>query len=360
MDLTLSDEQQLLGETARAWVARSCPIERVRELESTGTYDPGLFTEIAGLGWAGLPIPESHGGAGAGMLELALVAEALGEGAVPTPLLSSVTLGALPLLWAGGTMAGRLVPALAGGAQIATLALVESGMHDEWGPVAMPGSPRLHGTKILVPWAEAADLFVVATAGGLRVVERTAPGVRVTPHDTLGGDPLAAVEFDSAPAEPIGVGDGATLLYRVLDHVTVVQLAYAVGVAKTMLDLAVAHAGDRHQFGRPIGSFQAVAHRCADMRVDVDACRFLAYRAAWALDRRGEHEVEVAAALAYSKDAIRRIARHSHQVHGAIGFSTEHALHLFSQRAKAFELGGGSAAHHRERLAAAMGLRANS
>ncbi|MGH8984658.1 MAG: acyl-CoA dehydrogenase family protein [Acidimicrobiia bacterium] len=360
MDLTPSDEQQLLGESARAWVARSCPIERVRELEATGTYDPGLFAEIAGLGWAGLPIPESHGGAGAGMLELALVAEALGEGAVPTPLLSSVTLGALPLLWAGGPIAGRLVPALASGAQIGTLALVEPGMHDEWRPVAMPGSLPLRGAKILVPWAEVADLLVVATAGGLRVVERTAPGVRIVPHDSLGGEPLAVVELDSAPAEPLGEGDGATLLHRVLDHVAVVQLAYAVGVARTLLDLAVAHAGDRHQFGRPIGSFQAVAHRCADMRADVDACRFLAYQAAWALDRGDEHATEVAAALAYSKDAIRRIARHSHQVHGAIGFSTEHDLHLFSRRAKAFELVWGSAAHHRERLAAAMGLRADS
>lgn len=358
MDLTLTDEQSLLADSARAWVARSCPIERTRELEARGAHDPELWREIAALGWAGLAVPEELGGGGAGILELALVAEALGEGAVPTPLLASVTLAALPSMWAGGAARSRLVPRLALGDAIGTLALLEPGMRDEWAPVAMTGSLPLHGTKLLVPWAGVADVILVATATGLRVIERAAPGVRVTPHDTLGGDPIAVVELDGVSAEPIGEDDGVTVVHRALDHAAVVQLAYGVGIAQAMLDLSVRHAIDRYQFGRPIGSFQAVAHRCADMRADVDACRFLAYQAAWSLDRDSEQGVEVAAALAYSKDALRRVARHAHQVHGAIGFSTEHDLHLFSRRAKAFELTWGSASFHRERLAGAMGLAA--
>jgi alkylation response protein AidB-like acyl-CoA dehydrogenase len=124
-----------------------------------------------------------------------------------------------------------------------------------------------------------------------------------------------------------------------------------------MLELSVQHARDRRQFDRPIGAFQAIAHRCADMRADVDACRYLAYQAAWALDRAGTADAEVAAAKSYTNDAVRRVAMHAHQVHGALGFSTEHDLHLFSRRAKAFELSYGTTSRHRERLAAAMGLR---
>ncbi len=356
MDLTPTPEQELLAESARAWVARACPIERVRDLELGGAHDRRLFEEIAGLGWCGLPIPANAGGEGAGMLEFALVAEALGQGSVPTPLLSSVTLAALPLAWAGGATA-PVARALARGQRIGTLALLEPGMRDEWSPATMPGPP-LRGTKLLVPWATAADVLIVATTSGLHVLDAVAPGVRVTPHRTLGGDPLAMVEFDGARANALEVDDSDALLRRALDHAAVSHLAYAVGIAAGMLELAVEHARDRHQFGRPIGSFQAVAHRCADMRADVDACRFLAYQAAWALDRRGEDgRVEIAAALAYSKDALRRIARHAHQMHGAVGFSTEHDLHLFSRRAKAFELTWGTASHHRERLATAMGLR---
>src|SRR5205085_11221325 len=234
---------------------------------------------------------------------------------------------------------------------VGTLAILELGMRDEWDPVAMPGSLPLRGTKVLVPWAHVADLLVIVTADGLRLVERGAAGLEVTPHHVLGGDPLAVVELDGAPAEPIGADDGGSAVRRVLDHAAVAHLAYAVGIAETMVALAVRHATDRHQFDRPIGSFQAGAHRCADMRADVDACRYLAYQAAWALDRGHEYESELSAALAYAKDAIRRVARHAHQVHGAIGFSTEHDLHLYSRRAKAFELAWGGGGRYRERLA---------
>ena len=183
--------------------------------------------------------------------------------------------------------------------------------------------------------------------------------VAIERHRDLGNEPLFAVEFRDAAAEPLGGerderDDDA--FRRSLDCAAVAQLAYAVGAAERTLEMTVAYAGDRMQFGRVIGSFQAVAHRCVDMRTDLDACRYLMYRAAWALDRDAPSELEVASALAYGTDALRRVFMHAHQVHGAIGFSTEHDLHLYTRAAKASELTYGSASHHLDTVATTMGL----
>jgi alkylation response protein AidB-like acyl-CoA dehydrogenase len=147
-----------------------------------------------------------------------------------------------------------------------------------------------------------------------------------------------------------------TVLDRALDHAAVASLAYITGAAERALEMTVAHAKTREQFGRPIGAFQAVAHRCVDMRTDIDACHFLAYQAAWALDGGRAADLEVGAAKAYGNDALRRIFMHAHQVHGAVGFSTEHDLQLLSRCAKAFELTYGGTARQRDRVAVAMGL----
>jgi alkylation response protein AidB-like acyl-CoA dehydrogenase len=352
VNLTFTDEQGLLADTAAAFTARG----RHRDSED----DPAVWRAMADLGWAGLVLPEEHGGAGQGLTEMVVLCEQLGRGPVVSPLVVSGTLAALPICWAASPeQQQRWLPSLARGEHIGSLALFEPGMHDEWGPVSMAGSDTLSGTKTLVPWAGTADVLLVATTDGLRIVDRSGPGVRVTPHDALGGEPLATVTLDGAPGEPLGdSGRDRGLLDRALDHAAIAQLAYAVGGAEQALDTTVRYARDRHQFGRPIGSFQAVAHRCADMRTDVDACRYLAYQAAWALDRDGPADMEVAAAKSFANDALRRVFRHAHQVHGAIGFSTEYDLHLFTRRAKAFELSYGSSARHRERLAATMGLAA--
>ncbi len=324
MNLELTPEQQLLADTARDVVERH------------PGGDP--WPTISAAGWCGLLVPEADGGAGAGLLEMALVCEALGRGPLHTPLVAS---GALAL------------PQLASGERVGTLAVLEDGMRDEWDTVPMRGGPTLSGTKLLVPLAEVADMFVVATFDGLFLVEPGSGTTRVESHEALGEEPLAAVIFDKAPAEPLP----SVELGRVLDHAAVARLAFAVGAADGALKLAVQHAKDRHQFGRPIGSFQAVAHRCAEMRAEVDACRYLAYQAAWFLDQLpDEADVAVTAAKSYANGALRRVFLHAHQVHGAIGFSTEHPLHRFTRVAKAFELTYGSTTRHRDRLATAIGL----
>jgi alkylation response protein AidB-like acyl-CoA dehydrogenase len=293
------------------------------------------------------------------MVELALVCEALGRGPVVSPLIASAVLAALPALWLGRPeQQDRWLPGMAAGVTIGTLAVLEPGMRDEWDLARTTGGDTVSGEKILVPWADRAQLAVVTTGDGLCVVELPSQSVTMVPHDTLDGEPASAVTFDDTPGERLGSpGDQPRVIEQVLDHVAVAHTAYVAGVAERALELSVQHATDRHQFGRPIGSFQAVAHRCADMLADVDACRYLAYQAAWALDRDPSRAaLEVAAAKSYANDAIRRVFLNAHQVHGAIGFSTEHPLHRFTRRAKAFELTAGSTARHRDRLARAMGL----
>jgi alkylation response protein AidB-like acyl-CoA dehydrogenase len=357
MDLSLSDEQQMLAATARAFVDRSCPPEVARALDA-GAPEPRLWPIIADAGWTSLVIPEEHGGAGRGLAEVVVVCEALGRGPVSSPLIATTAFATLPLLWLGtDEQRRRWLPELARGTGIGTLALLEDGMRDEWDAIGMRAVPTLSGTKILVPWGAAATLMIVAAAEGLRVVEPTPGALQAAAHDSFGGDPLARVVFDHADSEPLGRSEDArAAIERALDHAAIAHLAYTVGAAERALELSVRHACDRHQFGRPIGSFQAVAHRCVDMRADIDACRYLAHRAAWALDGGHPADLAVASAKAYGSDAMRRVFRHAHQVHGAMGFSTECDLHLFTRRAKAFELSSGGTVHHRDRLARAMGL----
>jgi len=334
MDLFPTPEQELLATTAGDFAARSVTPETVRALEAGESgFDAAHWQAMVDLGWTELP-----------PVELALVVEVLGRAALPSPL---VVTGALRN--ALGDLAAS-TPADA----VVTLAALVPGARDEWEGPHPAMSTTLTGTALLVPYASTATTVVVATNDGLAAVEPAAQGVVTTRASVVGGDALYRVDCTNAPATPVPGSLGP-----VLDHVAVTALAYAVGAAEGALLLAVEHVKTREQFGRPIGSFQAVAHRCADMRAEIDACRLLAYRAAWALaDDRDDAPFAVSSALGYSKDALRRVAMHAHQVHGAIGFSSEHDLHLFTRRIKAFELTAGSTARHQERFAATIGLRA--
>lgn len=350
MDLTLSDEQRMLGDSARAFVTRTLAELGVRggamAPPATPSSHEDAWARMASLGWTGLPT----------LGDLAVVCEALGWGAVSSPLIASAVTARL-ITWAGtAEQRDRWLPRLASGDAIGTPAVLEPGMVDEWDRIEIGGGPALTGTKLLVPWATTADVAVVATSDGLYVVDPRSGGVSFEEHHAIGTDPLFAVHLRTAPADRLGDGDHVAVLGRALDWAAVAHLADAVGAGARALELTVQHAKDRQQFGRPIGAFQAVAHRCVDMQTDLDACRYLMHRAAWALDRDEPGDLEVAAAKAYANDALRRIFGHAHQVHGAIGFSTEHELHFFTRRAKAFELSYGSTDAHLDRVATAMGL----
>ncbi len=365
MDLTLGPDQELLAQAVRRWLEKSCPLSLVRRLEADPLgFDPGLWRELAGLGFSGIELPAAYGGSEQSFLEVALVLEEMGRALLPAPFLASAVL-ATPLLLALGSEAQRRrwLPRLADGRSVASLALVEAGWRDPFGTPALearaagPGL-TLHGAKLFVPFAPQADLLLVVAAGpSLLAVERGAPGLASRRLASLGGDPVYEVRFQATPAEAVGgAGAAAPALARALARGAVGALAQALGAAERALELSLEHAKTRHQFGRAIGSFQAVAHRLVDMRSDVDALRFLVYRAAGSLGNGRESELAVAAAQAYGGEALRRTFVHAHQVHGAIGFSTEHDLHLFTRRAKAVELAWGAPAAWRERVAAAMGL----
>lgn len=372
MDLTFTDEQRLLSEAARHFAEQVCPTTLVREVEASESgFSADLWAKLCELGYPGIALPEAYGGSGGKMLDLSILAEELGRVAFPSPLLTSVTLGALPLVWAGTEdQRRRWLPKLVSGDLIATMALLEQGGGDEWSEVRLAGRKqgadwRISGVKILVPYAATAHLLLVAAVlegPGLSLIalDRDAAGVKCERHRAIGGDPLYTVTFENVtvtPAQMLGTaGNARAILNRSLDHAAVLHAAYAVGLSERALALAVAHVSTREQFGRPIGSFQAVAHRCSDMRIEIDACRFLALQAAWRLDQGGDADLDVASAKAYINDAVRRVFVNAHQVHGAIGFSAEYDLQLFTRRAKAFELSLGSTAMQHERVAKAIGL----
>jgi len=358
VDLTLTDDQVMLADTAAAFVARECSRERVRAIEASAQwYDRAMWDAMAELGWCALALPEAHDGAGQGLLDVTILAEQLGRGPVPTPLVTStVTARAIADLGTDEQRA-RLLPPLADGRMIGTFAVMEPGMSDPWGELSQAGTAELSGDKLLVPWADVAAVLLVATADGLWMVERERAGWDCERHDAFTGDPVFAVRLDRAAAEPLHAPDASSAARRVLDAMAVVQLGYAVGAAEGCLDLSIRQASDRVQFGRPIGAFQAVAHRCAEMRAEIDACRYLAYQAAWALDRDRDPELAVTAALTYARGALRRVFLHAHQVHGASGFATEQDLHLLTRRLNAFQITYTSSPHHADRLATEIGLR---
>ncbi len=364
MDLRLSPEQQLLVDAARGFLARACPPTLVRTLERDARgYDLGLWREMARLGW----LRGDVGDAGTSLLDIALLLEQMGRVLLPGPFIHSVVLAA-PVL-ARLPSAGVLLDAIATGERVATIGILEPGDRDEWQPATLRARAAatgavLDGCKRLVAYAEHADLMVLSARrdeGAVVVVtERREPGVSCIRRDTFGGEPLYDVTFREVPV-PHGriVASGPSAeeaIESMRARAIVAWLAFMVGAAERVLEMTVEYATTRTQFGRPIGSFQAVAHRCADMRSDIDALRLLVYQAAWCVGQEGHGMLAVSAAKAYGNEALRRIFTHAHQVHGAIGFSTEHDLHLFTRRAKAVELLWGSTASHLERVATAMGL----
>jgi alkylation response protein AidB-like acyl-CoA dehydrogenase len=366
VDLTLDDDQQLLAESARQLFERTYTTESAREAEAhPDGFSGDLWKQACELGWPGIALPEEHGGAGYGLLELAVLAEELGRGAATLPLLSSYA-ATVPLLGtSSAAVRDRWLARLASGEAIAALA-----DHDARGEAPVVAVPddggdgarwTLSGTKVAVPFGSVADVFVVSVeldgAPSLAAIPADAPGVQRERHATFAPEPYAAVTFDGVAVARDHVIGGTDALEAALARQSVVDTAYALGLADGALALAVDHASNREQFGRPIGVNQAVSHQCVDMRVEIDAMRVLTWQAAWRLDRHHEGAPRaVALANAYARDVLPGIFTRAHQVHGAIGFTMEYDLQLYTRRAKAYELRGGGVAHHLEHVARSIGL----
>jgi alkylation response protein AidB-like acyl-CoA dehydrogenase len=371
MDFAFSEEQQMLRDSARRFLEDKVPMERVRELMETDSgFDPAFWAEMAAQGWQGMHIPEEFGGAGFGYLELVVLLEEMGRMLVPSPFFSTVALGANAMLVAGNEEQRKAyLPDVAAGERTLALAQLEaSGRWDaeavELAAAADGDGWVLTGTKHFVIDGHTADTLIVAarTPGGvsLFLVEGDAPGVSRRRVETMDMTrKQAEVEFDAVPtSEMLGAeGTGTEVLARVTDLAVVALAAEQVGGAERCLEMSVEYAKERVQFGRPIGSFQAVKHKCADMLVQVESARSAAHYAGWAAAEDNE-ELPIVAPLAksYCSEAYFFAASENIQIHGGIGFTWEHDAHLYFKRAKTSQLLFGTPTQHRSLLADRLGL----
>jgi alkylation response protein AidB-like acyl-CoA dehydrogenase len=371
MQFAFSEEQDELRRAVRRFLQEKSPETEVRRLMDTVEgYDPAVWRQMADqLGLQSLTIPEELGGSGFGYVELIVVLEEMGRSLLCAPYFSTVALAANALLTSDDKPAQKdLLPGLASGEVIGTLAITED--NGRWGfdAVGLRATKAaegwtLDGHKSFVIDGHVADLVLVVgrTDEGLSLfaVRGDAEGLTRTPLPTMDQTrKQARLEFSSTSARLIGTEGGAEPgLSKTLDLVAVALAAEQVGGAQHCLDSSVEYAKTRIQFGRPIGSFQAIKHKCADMLLEVESARSAAYYAGWAA-AEGSDELPVVASLAksYCSEAYFHAAAENIQIHGGIGFTWEHTAHLYFKRAKSSELLFGDPAYHRELLAQRIGI----
>jgi alkylation response protein AidB-like acyl-CoA dehydrogenase len=327
VNFDFTDDQQAIKRTAKEMLAARFKPEHVRELAEAGDYDGDAWKEMSELGWAGIFIDEDHGGQGLGIVELVILMEELGYALAPVPFLSNAAAG-LALQFAGtDEQKERWLPGIASGEARGTVGVLRD------------------GEARLVPDADSAEVIVLISPDGSSTVV-AASAAEVEPFESMDRTRrFARVSADGG--EPLG-GDHLAAA----DRIATALSAETVGVAQRAMEMAVEYARDRKQFGRPIGSYQAVSHRCAQMLLEVEGSRSGAYYAAWCADSEPDSLPAAASmAKAYSSDAGWRVCCSSLQVHGGIGFTWEHDLHFFLKRAKTNGILYGSAREHRERVA---------
>ena len=373
MDLGLDEQQEMLKNFARDFLEKECPESLVRAMEEDEKgYSPDLWRKMAQQGWMGLIIPEEYGGTGMKLCELVVLLEEFGRALVPGPYISTVVLGGVPVMEAGNEeQKGQLLPKIAAGELIMTLALTEPSAKWTADGVQMEakkdgGDYVLNGVKLFVPDAHVSDRMIVVarTSSGktpedgvtLFFVDSKSPGIKYEVLKTIAADKQCEVTFENVKvpvANVLGeVDKGWPIVEKTKKVATVAACAYLVGLSQMDFDVTLNYAKERVQFGRPIGSFQAVQHKLADVVIDVDGSRFITYKAAWSL-QEGEPDADlmVSMAKAWTSDASRRVVSHGQQIHGGIGFTKEYKIQLYFRRQKWMELMWGDADHHRELVA---------
>lgn len=365
MNFDFSDEQKQMRDEARKFLSEQCPPKAVREvLDGKAPYDKALWKGLAEMGFLGVAIPEQFGGAGAGHLELCVIAEEMGRALAPVPFSSTVYLAAEALLIAGSdAQKQKWLPKIASGDAIGTLALFEGKGNPSPKAVKLTANGGvLNGVKKPVADGAIADFAVVAARTGssgresdisLFIVDLKAGGVEIkslTNIDLTRGQ--AEITFKDAKAEPLGAaGEGWGVITQVLDRAAVLMAFEQVGGADRALEMGRDYALDRIAFGRPIGSFQAVKHMLADMYVSATLARSNCYYGAWALSTNaGELPEAAAAARISATQAFQHCAKNNIQVHGGMGFTWEFDCHMYYRRANAAALGLGSLSYWEDAL----------
>ena len=372
MDFNLNEEQDILRKTARDFFSKEYPKSLVRKMaEDEKGYTLDLWRKLADLGWVGLTLPQQYGGSEGTFLDLVVLLEEMGRACFLGPFFSTVVLGESTILEGGSEQQkGELLPKLASGEMIATLAVTEpSGKYTADGikarPTRLDDQYIIEGTKLFVPDANVADSLIVAansSPGGssegsisLFLVNRNSPGVVITLLKTIDGSKQCEVILNkvSVPVNcVVGAADkGWPVVRKVLQRAAVAQCAEMVGAAQQVLEMTVAYAKQRVQFGRPIGSYQAIQHRCVDMLAKAESCRLITYDVGWMISQGLPCDKELAMCKAWCSEALRDITTIGHQVHGGIGCMEDHDLPLYFKRAKAWELSFGDGDFHREIIA---------
>ena len=364
MDFGLTEQEEILRRSAREFLEAECPTSLVRQAEESGEgHARELWRKIAGLGWLGISLPEQFGGTGGSLTDQTVLFEEIGRALTPGPLLTSSVLAAQIVLIAGNdAQKTALIPGVISGEVILTLA-----RGDRLETASRDGGLTLNGDSLFVPYAGLATNIICATRPAIRawpdttlvLVDPKAAGVTMTSMESIANYPQFLVDFDDVPLPDDSVlgqtAEGMQALDLAVRRATVAQCAETLGRAQKVLEMVVEYAGHRVAFGRPIGTFQAVQHRCADLRVAVDGGRMLTYQAAWKLDQGLTADDEVSMAKAQAGMLSRLATEAGHSIFAGISFTVEHDMQLYSARAKISEANLGDTEYHLDRLAAQMG-----
>jgi alkylation response protein AidB-like acyl-CoA dehydrogenase len=377
MDYSLSEQQEMLKNAARDFLEKECPKSHVRDMEKDEKgYSPELWRKMADLGWMGLVLPEEHGGSGLGPIELAVLLEEMGRALVPAPFLSTVVCGGLTILRWGSTEQKRtLLPQIATGEIIMALALTEPSASYHPADITVEATPDaddfiITGTKLFVENAHVADYLICAARTGdaadkrdgvtLFLVDAKSPKVGLALLDTFTADKQCEVVFDDVRvprANMVGELDrGWRIVEDIIEQSAFAQCPWMVGGAQQVLELATEYAKERVQFGRPIGSFQAIQHKLANMAADVAGARDIIYLTAWKMSEGMPCGQDISMSKAWTCEAYRKACVEGIQIHGGIGITKDYDVQLYYRRAKAAEIAFGDADHHLELVARHLGL----
>jgi len=370
MNFGFSEEQELLRAEVRKFLEQNASLERVREItEAGGSTDPHLWSRMAELGWVGLTMPEEHGGVGLDLETLIVVLEETGRSLFPSPLVSTVLAAKAIERFGNAEQQKRWLPGLADGTKIGTFAFLERAdtlTPDGIETLAKPDGDELilSGTKLFVPDASAADLFVVAVRTGadaeaisLVVVESGAEGLRAEDFESMDlTKRIGRLDLEDVrvPNDQLlgAVNEGSKASQWLLNLGAALVTAEAVGAAEAALEITTNFAKERIQFDEPIGKFQGVKHPLAEIYVDVESFRSLVYYATWAIDQDAEDaEIAVSRAKAYCADAFPKAGIMGVQLHGGVGYTWEYDIQLYLKRSKWVRPMFGDADYHYERIA---------
>jgi len=376
MDFALSEQQEMLKKAASEFLAKECTKKLVREMEKDEKgYSPELWKKMADLGWMGLVYPEKYGGSGLTFVDFTTLLEEMGKAIVPGPFLSTVLCGLAILKWGTEGQKKEILARIARGDAILSLALIEANStYDAAGikvkAVADGNDFIINGTKLFVTDAHVADylLCVTRTKAGrnkqegitLFLVDARSPGISCTLLKTFTGEKKCEVTFKNVRAPKANVlgklDQGWKMVDELIGLAAFLQCPWMVGGTQQALDMAVAYAKERFQFGRAIGSFQALQTKMANTVVDVVGARDFTYQTAWKLDQNLPCKKDISMAKAWTAEAYRKASVEGIQIHGGIGITQDHDMQLYYRRAKALEIAFGDVDYHLELVAKEMGL----